>query len=62
MTLDTKLVTYEGCKTEAEAVQESLAQVGINVEIEILGSRGTLFRTRYRRSRILTDQIGNIGN
>ena len=42
LTLNTKLSTYEGCKTEAEAIQESLANVGINGEIEILES-GALY-------------------
>lgn len=34
--LDTKLSVAANCKTEAEAVQESLSKVGIEVEIEIL--------------------------
>lgn len=70
LTLDTKLVTYEGCKTEAEAVQESLAQVGINVEIEILEA-GALYSglatgdhafslTRLGTSAIDADQYYNM--
>lgn len=36
MKLDAKLSIAANCKTEAEAVQESLSKVGIEVEIEIL--------------------------
>lgn len=36
VTLDATIQTYESCKTEAEAVQQNLADIGINMEIEIL--------------------------